>query len=165
MHRQHWVRQIGWFFELEGEIGFSQQRGDFFHAVKRFDATLCLLGFAGLGLEAVNKLLQVGNFVLLLGESRLLQSQLLRAKVFKRAVVAAVARQLGVFNVNCDGGHSVQKLTVVANYQHGAGVAFQPSLQPNQCIQVQVVGGLVKQQQIRRAHQRTCQLQAHTPSA
>jgi hypothetical protein len=44
---------------------------------------LCLLGLAGLGLEAVDELLQVGHFFLLLGKAGRLQLQLLGAHVFK----------------------------------------------------------------------------------
>jgi hypothetical protein len=67
LDRQHGVGQVGRLFELEGEVGFGQQRRDFLHAVQRLDAALRLLGLAGLGLEAGNELLQVGDFVLLLG--------------------------------------------------------------------------------------------------
>ena len=63
---QHRVGQVVGFFEAEGELGIGQQWGHFFHALERFDPALCLLGLAGLGLEAVDELLQVGDLVLLL---------------------------------------------------------------------------------------------------
>ena len=91
LHREHGVGQVGRLFELKGEIGLAEQRGDFFHAVQRLDAALCLLGFAGLGFEAGDELLQVGDFVLLLGERCLLQRHLFSPHVFKLAVIAAVA--------------------------------------------------------------------------
>ena len=53
----------------------------------------------------------------------------------------------------------------MADDQHGALVAFEPGFQPDQRVQIQVVGGLVEQQQIRWAHQRSGQLQAHAPAA
>jgi hypothetical protein len=46
-----------------------------------------------------------------------------------------------------------------------AVVALEPGFQPDQRVQVQVVGGLVQQQQVGRAHQRARQLQAHAPAA
>jgi hypothetical protein len=46
---------------------------------RAFDAALRLLGLAGLGLEAVDELLQVRDLFLLLGEGGLLLFQLLRA--------------------------------------------------------------------------------------
>ena len=107
LDRQHGVGQVGRLFELEGEVGFGQQRRDFLHAVQRLDAALRLLGFAGLGLEAGNELLQVGDFVLLLGVSALLQRHLLGAQVFKLAVVAAVAREFGALDVHGDVGHGI----------------------------------------------------------
>ena len=72
----------------------GQHRRDLLHPLQRLDAALRLLGLAGLGLEAVDELLQVGDLVLLLREARLLQLQLLRAHLLERAVVAAVAREL-----------------------------------------------------------------------
>ena len=53
----------------------------------------------------------------------------------------------------------------MADDQHGALVAFEPGFQPDQRVQIQVVGGLVEQQQIRWAHQCSGQLQAHAPAA
>ena len=61
-------------------------------------------------------------------------------------------------------GHRIQELAVVADHEHGAFVAFEPGFQPDQCIQVQVVGGFVEQQQVARAHQCARQLQAHAPA-
>jgi hypothetical protein len=69
VHRQHGVGQVGGFLELEGELGIGQHRRDLLHALQRLDPALRLLGLAGLGLEAVDELLQVGDLVLLLGEA------------------------------------------------------------------------------------------------
>jgi len=107
----------------------------------------------------------VGDLVLLLGEGRLLQLELLRPQGLELAVVAAVTRDLLVLDVQRDVGHGVQKLPVVADHDHGALVAFEPRLQPDQRVQVQVVGGLIEQQQVGRAHQRPRQLQPHPPAA
>src|SRR5690606_31706879 len=60
--------------------------------------------------------------------------------------------------------HRIQEVTVVGNQQQGARVALQPAFQPEDGIQVQVVGGLVEQQQVGRAHQRLGQVQAHAPA-
>ena len=87
-----------------------------------------LLGLAGLGLEAVDELLQVGDLFLLLGEAGLLQFELLGAKVFELAVVAAVARELGVVDVHGDIGHRIEKFAVVADDDHRALVALEPGL-------------------------------------
>jgi hypothetical protein len=67
--------------------------------------------------------------------------------------------------VQRDVGHGVEEFAVVADDDHRAFVALEPGFQPDQGVQVQVVGGLVQQQQIARAHQRAGQLQAHAPAA
>jgi len=162
---QHGIGQVKRLLEFEGEIRTRQQRREALHAVQRLDPALRLLGLAGLGLEAVDEFLQVGDLVLLLGERRLLQRHLLGAHILEGAVVAAVARQLAVFDMDGDVGHGIEKFTVVAYHQHGAGVFLQPGFQPHQRVQIEVVGGFVEQQQIGRAHQRTRQLQTHAPAA
>ena len=53
----------------------------------------------------------------------------------------------------------------MADDNHGSGISFEPCFKPDQGVQVQVVGGLVKQQNIRRTHQRPRQLQTHAPAA
>ncbi len=46
-----------------------------------------------------------------------------------------------------------------------AGVAFQPALQPDHRIEIQVVGRFVEQQQVGTAHQRLRQVETHAPAA
>ena len=113
----------------------------------------------------VDELLQVRALFLLFGPGGLLQGQLLGAQFFKGAVAAAVAGELAVFDVQRGLRDGVQKVAVVADDDERAGVARQPSFQPHQRVQVQVVGGFVQQQQIRRGHERARQLQPHAPAA
>jgi hypothetical protein len=72
-HRQHGVGQVGG-LEFEVELGVGQHRGDLLHPLQRLDPALGLLGLAGLGLEAVDELLEVGDLVGLLGDGGLLSS-------------------------------------------------------------------------------------------
>ncbi len=130
-----------------------------------FHPALRLLGFGGLGLEAVDEALQVGDFFLLAAQTCLLQHQLLGAQLFELAVVAAVARQLPLVNVQGDAGGGIQKFAVVADDDQRAGVALEPGFQPDQRVQVQVVGRFVQQQQVDGAHQGARQLQAHAPAS
>ena len=53
----------------------------------------------------------------------------------------------------------------MADHDHGAWIALEPGFQPDQRVEVQVVGRLVEQQQVGRAHQRARQLQSHAPAA
>ena len=107
LHRQHGIGQIGWFFEFKLKVCFRQKRGNFFHAIQSFYATLRLLGFAGFGFEPGNEFLQMRNLVLLLGKGILLQGHLFSAHVFKLAVIAAIAHQFSCINMQGDIGHSV----------------------------------------------------------
>ena len=164
-HRQHRVGQVDGLLELEAELGIGQYRRDLLHALQRLDPALRLLGLAGLGLEAVDEGLQVGDLVCLFGHGRLLQQHLLGAHVFKGAVVAAVADHLGVVDVQRHLRNGVEEFAVVADHDQRAGIALEPGFKPDQRIEVEVVGGFVEQQQVGGAHQRPRQLQAHTPAA
>ncbi len=61
--------------------------------------------------------------------------------------------------------HAVEELAVVRDQQQRAGIILQPAFQPDDGIEVQVVGGLVQQQQVGAAHQRARHVQAHAPAA
>ena len=165
LHHQHRVGQIGSFLELEVEVGGGQYRCQTLHALQRLDAALGLPCLGRLGLEAVDELLQVGNFFLLLHIGVLRQLKLLGAGFLEGAVIATIARQLAVFDVQRDGGDGVEKFAVMADDDQRAVVALQPAFQPDQRVQVEVVGRLIKQQQVGGTHQRARQLQTHAPAA
>ena len=59
----------------------------------------------------------------------------------------------------------VEKFAVVRHQQDAAGIARQILLQPQDGFEVEVVGGLVEQQQIGAVHQRAGQIEAHAPAA
>ena len=69
-----------------------------------------------------------------------------------------------MIDVDRDVGHGIEKLPVMADDNQGARIAFEPGFQPDESVQIQVIGRFVEQQQIRGAHQRPGQLQAHTPA-
>ena len=162
--RQHRVGQAHRLAELEGEVAGREHRGQLFHAREGLDTALRLLGLGGLGLEAVDEALQVGDAVLLLVERRLGLRQALGAHALESGVVAAVASDLALVQVQRHPRDCVQELPVMADDHQRAGVALQPGFQPHQGVQVEVVGGLVQQQQVGRAHQRARQLQPHAPT-
>ena len=107
----------------------------------------------------------MGDLVGLLGHRRLLQQHLLGAHVLELAVVAAVADQLGVVDVQRDLGDGIEEFAVVADHDQRAGVALEPGFEPDQGVEVEVVGRFVEQQDVGRAHQGARQLQAHAPAA
>jgi hypothetical protein len=99
----------------------------------------------------------------------------MRSSIFKRlwaarallegGVIAAVDHQRLTIEVHDVIAHRVEEVAVVRDQQQGAGIAGEPLLEPQQRIQVQVVGGLVEQQQIGRLEQRARQVDAHAPAA
>ncbi|MNQ40609.1 hypothetical protein D3C85_542680 [compost metagenome] len=101
----------------------------------------------------------------LLFHHALRQFQLRGALAFKGRIVARIALELALVDVDDDVDHAVQEVAVVRDDDQRAGIALEPILQPDDRVQVQVVGGLVQQQQVGRAHQRLRQVQAHAPAA
>ena len=131
---------------------------------QRLDPALGLFGFAGLGFEAGNEFLQVRHLGLLLVVHFLLQGQLLGPLAFKIGIAATVVIQLLPFDVQDLVYGGIQKCPVVGNYQQGAGLLHQIALQPEDGVQVQVVGGLIEQQQVCVSHQYLRQVKAHAPA-
>ena len=79
----------------DGDALFGRQF-DALHLLQSLDARLGLRRLGGLGLEAVDELLQVGALGVLLGLGRRHQAQLLGPRLFEGVVVAGVEVQLAV---------------------------------------------------------------------
>ena len=60
---------------------------------------------------------------------------------------------------------AVEEIAVVRDEQQRAGIAREPVLEPQHGIEVEVVGGLVEQQEVRAAHQRLREIEPHPPAA
>jgi hypothetical protein len=95
----------------------------------------------------------------------LLLAQLLGAQTLERAVVAGVHLRLAVVEVHGVGDHAIEEFAIVRNDQQGALIAAQPFFQPQHGIEIEMVGGLVEQQQLGRRHQRARQVEPHAPAA
>ena len=61
--------------------------------------------------------------------------------------------------------HGIEQRAVVRDDHHRAGPGREVAFQPERRLQVQVVGGLVEQKQIRCREQRRRQGDAHAPAA
>ena len=140
------------------------RRTQLFHALQRLDPALRLAGLGRLSLEAGNVLFHVRALRLLLFVGLLLLGQAFGASAFEGRVAAAIQVQLALLDMGNMVNHGVEKITVVGDQQQGARVALQPAFEPENRVQIQVVGWLVEQQQVGRAHQRLGQVQAHTPA-
>ena len=102
---------------------------------------------------------------LLLLVGRLLQRELLRALRSNCGVVARVGLELPLVDVDDLVDDGVEKLAVVRDEEQRAGIAREPVLEPEHGVEVEVVGRLVEQQQVRAAHQRLREIEAHAPAA
>ena len=138
---------------------------DALHLLQPLDARLGLGGLGGLGLEAVDELLQVGALGVLLGLGRRHQAQFFGSRLFEGVVVAGVEVQLAVRQLQDVCADAVQQLAVVADDQGRVRIAFQPLLQPQGAFQVEVVGRFVQQQHVRFGEQGGRQCDAHPPPA
>ncbi len=135
------------------------------HALDRPEAALRLLGFRGLRAKTVDERLQVRNLALLFRIGRLLQCELLRAHQLELRVVARVRDELAVVDVHDAVDHAVEEIAVVRDEEQRAGIPAEPVFEPQHGIEVEVVRGLVEQQEIRARLQRLREVQAHAPAA
>jgi len=62
-------------------------------------------------------------------------------------------------------GNGVEEVAIMGDEQQCTRVGTQPVLQPQHRVEVEVVGGLVEQQQIGAAHQGPRQVKTHAPAA
>jgi hypothetical protein len=165
VHDDHRVRRGVGHAEFERERRRSMRGRDQFHPFERLHAALRLLRLGRLRLEAVDEALQVRDRFLLLLVRALLQCDLLRPQDFELAVVAAVALDLPVLQMQRDVADGVEKFAVVRNHDQRARIAVQPVFEPDDRVEVQVVGRFVEQEQVGAAHQRLREIQAHAPTA
>ena len=93
------------------------------------------------------------------------QDHLRGALALEGRIVARIALELAVVDMHDDVDHAVEEVAIMRDHHQRAGIALQPVFQPDDCVQVQMVGRLVQQQQVGRAHQRLRQVQAHAPAA
>uniref|UniRef100_A0A6J7PBT6 Unannotated protein n=1 Tax=freshwater metagenome TaxID=449393 RepID=A0A6J7PBT6_9ZZZZ len=157
---------------VELDHGVTQTRSRRDHDLERavvLTAGLCLglelviclkagltLGLPGLGghahpLElALQGALTGRLLLLLLGESGALLLEPARVVALEREATAAVEFEDPL-------GHVVEEVAVVGDGDDGAGVVLQEALQPVDALGVEVVGGLVEQEQIRAGEQQATQ--------
>ena len=136
-----------------------------FQAVQCLETTLGLTGFSGLGPKAANKVLHMLDVALLLFIVALLFGEARRLQHFKLGIVAAEQFYGLVMQVSNAIHGFIKEFPVVGNEHQRATVVLDPVPEPDDSIQVQVIGGLVEQQQVRRCHQGLSQIEPNTPAA
>ena len=113
-----------------------------------------LARLAPVGREARDKGLQLLD--LLLGPLVLVPDQLLNqlARLVPEVVVAHIHLDLAVVDIHDVGADVVEEVAVVAHHQHRPLIVHQKVLQPDHALQVQVVGRLVQQDNVRVPEER-----------
>jgi len=107
-----------------------------------------LLGLGSVGGKTTDKLLQLGDLGFLLGVIRQHALTGLGGSGHVFVVVAREQPKFAIIQVRHVGTHAVQEVAVVGNNDHGAVAGHQDIFQPADGIDIQVVGGLVQQQDI-----------------
>ncbi|VVN49389.1 hypothetical protein PS639_06357 [Pseudomonas fluorescens] len=146
------------------ERGIDVGGGQLFHPLQRLDPALGLSGLGGLGLEPGDIAFHVRTLHLLLLVGLLLLGQTLGTGAFECGITAAVQGDLALIDVGHVIDHGIEEVAVVGNQHQGAGIAFKPLFEPDDGVEVQVVGRFVEQQQVRGAHQSLRQIQTHPPA-
>ena len=146
-------------------LRFVHGRFDLVHALDLLEFRLRLRGFAGLGAEPVGELLQPLDVALLVLVGRQMLFRLRRALDEIFVVVAAISQQPALTDVHDAADELVQELAVVRDEHDGAGIRFQIFLKPPQRFEVEMVGRLVEQQQVRLLHEQPGQIRPHHPAA
>ena len=162
---EHRIGAAGELAEVEIERRVDVCRCDPLHPRQRLQAALRLARLGRLRAEAVDERFEARDLALLAGVERLLVRQALGPRILERRVVAGVAAQSPVLEADDGRGDGIEKLAVVGDQGERALVAAEPALQPDDCIEIEVVRGLVEQQQVRRAHQRAREVEPHAPAA
>jgi hypothetical protein len=80
-------------------------------------------------------------------------------------VVPHVIGELAQVEIGDAGHHGIEEVPVVRHHDHGVGVLGEIALEPVASIEVQVVGRLVEEQQVRAPEQQLGEGDAHLPAA
>ena len=135
------------------------------HPLERLDAALHLARLRRLRAKAFDERVQVIDALLLRRALALGLHPALRAQSLEGAVAARVAHQLRVVQMQCRGGDAIEEIAVVRDDDDRSRIAQQPALEPQDRVEVEMVGRLVEQQQLARREQRARQVQPHAPAA
>ena len=138
---------------------------DLLDLVERLDAALHLRGLGGVGAEAVDEALLLGEHGLLAGEGGLLIGLADGALALVEIVVAGVGDDFAGVDFGDLGDDAVHEFAVVRGHEQRAREGLEELLEPDDGFDVEVVGGLVHQQDVGAAEQHARQRDAHFPAA
>src|SRR5690606_14902660 len=136
--------------EAEVEPAGRAQGGGEVEPLQRLDPALDLARLARLRTEAVDESLQLGRAFRIATVVALGERLALGALALAGRVAARVADQAAVLDRERGAHHGVEEVAVVRDDQAAALVAGEPALQPQDGIEIEVVGGFVEQEEIAR---------------
>ncbi len=134
------------------------------HAFQFFQPTLGLARLGSLGAKAPHEGFDFGHARLLAQIHLLLLGEALGALHFEGRVVAAIQTHFLVLDMRDMAHHRVEEIAIVGNQQQSAGITLEPVFQPVGGIEIEMIGRLVEQQQIARAHQGLGKIQTDAPA-
>ena len=134
-------------------------------ALDRLEPGLSLARLARLVAEAVDKglhVLALNQLAAVLGGG---QGEPLAALLFEAVVVAAIGDQAAAVEMEDGADHRIEQRAVVADQEHRAAIGGKKALEPEPGLEVEMVAGLVEEQQVGRGKQQCGNGDAHPPAA
>ena len=141
------------------------RRFDFFHPVNLLELALRLRRLGRLGAETSCEVQQRPNLTLLIfvgGEELHFIGFALDEVI---VVVAAIADEFALANLDDAADEAVEKFPVVRDDENRAGITVQIILKPQQRFEVEMVRRLVEHQQVRLLREQPGEVRAHDPAA
>ena len=138
---------------------------DLDHLLEHLDTALDLCGLGRLIAEPVDEHLDASHFLVLLafGLAQTLEHRVALLDVF--AVVTDVVCERAQVEIRNTRDHGIQKIPIVRNENYGVRIPAEIFLEPVARLQVEVIGWLVEEQQIRPAEEQLGQRNPHLPTA
>ena len=121
------------------------------------DSTLCLACLTRLRTKSIHKLLMVRDLTLPSGDILYSALAFRPLGLEKRAVVSAIGQHRFVVDIQNDGGDVVEEPMIVRDYDQESSKIPHKDLEPANGYDVEVVGGLIEQQDIGSAGQNLSQ--------
>ena len=165
IEHQEWIRRTFGFGKFKIERRIDVRGADALHAIQSLEPALRLARLGRLGAKAFDIFFKVGDFALLLRIHRRLHGEARGALLFERRIVASRERQFLRVQIGDMGDAGIEKIPVMRHQQQGSAITGEPLLKPNHGFQIEVVGGLIEQQQVGTADQRLREIEPHAPAA
>ena len=133
--------------------------------LEHLDPALDLLRLGRLVAEPLDEALGALHLLLLSGGLCAQLGEVRSAHLQESAVVSRVVHELPAVDLGDPGDHAIEEIPIVGDQDHGVGIGFEVGLEPVPRLQVQVVGGLVEEQQVRLLQEELREGDAHLPAA